>query len=66
VHSHGTIREHVTSVNEQRAAIHGPTVLPLGAAVNVQAPMRIRRPKPSDVTFPGMPFRAFPLPREPQ
>ena len=28
VHSHGTIREHVTSVNEQRAAIHGPTVLP--------------------------------------
>ncbi len=24
VHSHGTIREHVTCVNEQRAAIHGP------------------------------------------
>jgi len=28
VHGHGTIREHVTSVNEQRAAIHGLTVLP--------------------------------------
>ncbi len=28
VHSHSTIREHVTSVNEQRTAIHGPTVLP--------------------------------------
>ena len=27
VHRHGTIREHVTGVNEQRAAIHGPTVL---------------------------------------
>jgi len=28
VHGHGTIREHVASVYEQRAAIHGRTVLP--------------------------------------
>jgi hypothetical protein len=28
VHGHGTIREHVTSVNEQRAAIHGPPSFP--------------------------------------
>ena len=27
VHSHSTIRKHVASVDEQRAAIHGPTVL---------------------------------------
>ena len=63
VHGHGTIREHVTSVNEQRAAIHGPTVLP-----SAQRPAFRHRygpdgSKTSEVTFPGMPFRAFPLPR---
>jgi len=48
VHSHSTIREHVTSVNEQRAAIHGPTVLSsaLGAAARLPGtdmdPMALR------------------------
>ena len=44
VHSHGTIREHVTCVDEQRAAIHGPTVLPLSVAGFVQELIQTRRP----------------------
>ena len=49
VHGHGTIREHVACVNEQRAAIHGPTVLPsaphpprgdLGAVASFSGPIR--------------------------
>ena len=63
VHGHGTIREHVTSVNEQRAAIHGPTVLPSAQRPDFRHRYGPDGSKTSEVTFPGMPFRAFPLPR---
>ena len=40
VHGHGTICEHVACVNEQRAAIHGPTVLSSAQRSPFQAPIR--------------------------
>ncbi len=62
VHGHGTIREHVTSVNEQRAAIHGPPSFPRRTGQFFGTRYGSDGTKTSEVTLPWMPFRAFPLP----
>ena len=61
VYGHGTIREHVACVDEQRTAIHGPPSFPRRSGHPSRHRSGPDRSKRSEVTFSGMAFRPFPL-----